>query len=146
MKAWYSTGIVVTLVVTRTALTLTFGEDQDINAEHSTNQEDLEGAPKAKVVVEEVSGSPHIKVEPGTQSLVITAEACRRFLADNTGIGKTPINATDEREYMRILKKQFTRNLEPYRTSLNAYPFDEETASSVFIALFTEERNLTHLF
>jgi hypothetical protein len=118
-----------------------------MNADQSANQKDPEGAPRAKEEVGEVSVSPRIKVEPGTQSLVITAEACRKFLADNTGLGKTPINATDEREYMKILKRQFTKGLVPYRTSLNTYPFDEEkTASSVFIALFTEERNRTHLF
>jgi hypothetical protein len=117
-----------------------------MNADQSANQEDTEGAPKAKEEVEEVSDSHRIKVELGTQQLVITAEACRKFLAENTGLGKELINATDEREYMRISKKQFTKNFEPYKTALNTYPFDRETASSVFIALFTDERNRTHLF
>ncbi len=116
-------------------------EDQDMNVDRSENQKDTQ---EAKEEVEEASGSARVKVEPGT--LVMTAEAFRKFLAENTGLGKTPIDATDEREYMRILKKQFTKNLEPYKTLLNTCPFDEETASSVFIALFTEERNRAHLF
>jgi hypothetical protein len=36
--------------------------------------------------------------------------------------------------------------LEPYKTSTNIYPFDEEVANSVFIALHTEKRNQTQLF
>jgi hypothetical protein len=88
-------------------------EDRDMNTDQSANQQDAEGGtPRAKEKVEEVSGSPRIKVEPGTQSLVITAEVCRKFLAENTGLGKNSINATDEREYTRILQKQFTKNLE----------------------------------
>ncbi len=70
-------------------------EDRDMNTDQSANQEDAEvGTPRAKEEVEEVSGSLRIKGEPGTQSLVIMAEACRKFLAENTCLGKKPIKIT----------------------------------------------------
>ncbi len=90
--------------------------------------------------------SAEVKTEPGTQALVITADIYHKFLEKNTGFGKTPINARDERDFHRILKAQFNQALVPYKTPLNTYPFDEEIANSVFIALHTEQRNRTHLF
>ncbi len=78
--------------------------------------------------------------------LVITADFYRKFLATNTGFEKTPINARDERNFLRVLKEQFSKALEPYKTPSNTYPFDEEIANSVFIVLRTEERNSTHLY
>ncbi len=77
---------------------------------------------------------------------MITADIYRKFLEKHTGFGKTPINAKDERDFHRILKTQFSQALAPYKTPLNTYPFDEEIANSVFIALHTEQRNRTHLF
>jgi hypothetical protein len=64
----------------------------------------------------------------------------------STGFGKTPINQRDERNFIRVLKGQFNKALEPYRSPSNTYPFEEEVANSVFIALHTEERNRTQLF
>jgi hypothetical protein len=106
--------------------------------EHSEREVNLKEEPGAKDV--------EIKTEPGTQALVITADIYRKFLEQHTGFGKTPINAKDERDFHRILKTQFSQALAPYRTPLNTYPFDEEIANSVFIALHTEQRNRTHLF
>jgi hypothetical protein len=45
-----------------------------------------------------------------------------------------------------VLKEQFSKALEPYRTPSNTYQFDEEVVNSVFIALHTEERNRIHLY
>jgi hypothetical protein len=59
---------------------------------------------------------------------VITADIYRKFLEKNTGFGKTPINARDERDFLRILKTQFNQALAPYKTPLNTYSFDEEIA------------------
>jgi hypothetical protein len=87
-----------------------------------------------------------VKVEPGTRSQVITVEFFRRFLEAGLVRGKTPINQREEREFIRVLKEQFNQALKPYKTSSNTYPFDEEVANSVFIALHTEERNRTQLF
>jgi hypothetical protein len=87
-----------------------------------------------------------VKVEPESRSQVITADFFRRFLESGLVRGKTPINQKDEREFIRILKEQFSQALKPYKTPLNTYPFDEEVAHSVFIALHTEERNRTQLF
>jgi hypothetical protein len=64
----------------------------------------------------------------------------------STGYGKTPINSKDERDYIRVLKENFSKALEPFKTHTYTYPFDEEVANSVFIALHTEERNRTQLF
>jgi hypothetical protein len=80
------------------------------------------------------AGGVEVKTEPGTQALVITADIYRMFLEKNTGFGKTPINARDERDFHRILKAQFNQALAPYKTPLNTYPFDEKIANSVFIA------------
>ena len=91
-------------------------------------------------------GETIVKVEPGSRSQVITADFFRRFLEAGLVRGKTPINQKDEREFIRILKEQFNQALKPYKTPLNTYPFDEEVAHSVFIALHTEERNRTQLF
>jgi hypothetical protein len=95
--------------------------------------------PKAEPATEEVI----VKVEPGTRSQVITVDFFRRFLQAGLVRGKTPINQRDEREFIRVLKEQFSQALKPYKTPLNTYPFDEEVANSVFIALHTEERNRT---
>jgi hypothetical protein len=103
-----------------------------------------EGIP-TKLKVEPVTEEVIVKVEPGTQLQVITAEFYREFLKTSTGYGKTPINQRDERNFIRVLKEQFNKALKPYKTPSNTYPFDEEVANSVFIALHTEERNRTQL-
>jgi hypothetical protein len=97
---------------------------------------------KTETAAEEVI----VKVEPGTRSQVITVDFFRRFLEAGLVRGKTPINQRDEREFIRVLKEQFNQALKSYKTPLNTYPFDEEVANSVFIALHTEERNRTQLF
>jgi hypothetical protein len=73
-------------------------------------------------------------------------EFFRRFLEAGLVRGKTSINQREEREFIRVLKEKFNQALKPYKTSSNTYPFDEEVANSVFIALHTEERNRTQLF
>jgi hypothetical protein len=87
-----------------------------------------------------------VKEEPGTKSQVITAEFYRKFIEASTGYGKPPLYPKDERDYIGILKEDFGKALEPFKTSANTYPFDEEVASSVVIALHTEKRNQTQLF
>ncbi len=87
-----------------------------------------------------------VKKEPGTKSQVITAEFYRKFIEASTGHGKPPLNPKDKRDCIRVLKENFGKALEPYKTSANTYPFDEEVANSVFITLHTEKRNQTQLF
>jgi hypothetical protein len=60
-----------------------------------------------------------VKVEPGTQSQVITAEFYRAFLKASTVSARTPINQRDEREFIRVLKEQFSKALRPYKTPSN---------------------------
>jgi hypothetical protein len=99
-----------------------------------------------KVKLESSTEEVLVKEEPGTRSQVITAEFYRKFIEASTGYGKPPVNPKDERDYIRILKQDFGKALEPFKTSANTYPFDEEVANSVFIALHTERRNQTQLF
>ena len=54
-----------------------------------------------------------VKVEPGIQSQVITAEFFRGFLKASLVRGKTPINQRDEREFIRVLREQFNQALKP---------------------------------
>ncbi len=56
------------------------------------------------------------------------------------------MNQKTKENFIRVLKEQFNKALKPYKTPSNTYPFDEEVANSVFIALHTEERNRTQLF
>ena len=122
------------------------------NVGNNDNQTNEEAQPEERgeleVILKEepVAKDVEIKAEPGTQALVITADIYRKFLEQHTGFGKTPINAKNEREFHRTLKVQFSKTLAPYKTPLNTYPFDEEIANSVFIALHTDQRNRTHLF
>jgi hypothetical protein len=117
--------------------------DNQTNEEAQPEEQgELEGNLKEEPGAKDVE----VKTEPGTQALVITADIYHTFLEQHTGFGKTPINAKDERDFHRILKTQFCQALAPYKTPLNTYPFDEEIANSVFIALHTEQRNRTHLF
>jgi hypothetical protein len=109
-------------------------------------QSEEQGELEEKLKEEPGTKDVEVKTELGTQALVITADIYRKFLEKNTGFGKTPINAKDERDFLRILKTQFSQALAPYKTPLNTYPFDEEIANSVFIALHTEQRSRTHLF
>jgi hypothetical protein len=117
-------------------------DNQSTEGLQSENQGELAGKLKEEPDTRDVD----IKTEPGAQSLVITADIYRKFLDNSTGFGKTPINVRDERDFLRILKSQFNQALAPYKTPLITYPFDEEIANSVFIALYTEQRNRTHLF
>jgi hypothetical protein len=111
------------------------------NTSAATQQETLSEV-KLEANTEEVL----VKKEPGTTSQVITAEFDRKFIEASTGHGKPPLNPKDERDYIRILKENFSKALEPYKTSANTYPFDEEVANSMFIALHTEKWNQTQLF
>jgi hypothetical protein len=117
-------------------------DNQATEEAQSKKQDELEGNLKEEPSTRDVE----VKTEPETQALVITADIYRKFLEKNTGFGKTPIYARDERDFHRILKAQFNQTLAPYKTPLNTYPFDEEITNSVFIALYTEQRNRTHLF
>jgi hypothetical protein len=57
-----------------------------------------------------------VKEEPGTRSQVITAEFYRKFIEASTGHGKPPLNPKDKIDYIRILKENFGKALEPYKT------------------------------
>ena len=117
-------------------------EENPVDPASSITQEGNLIALKTESNTEEVI----VKFEPGARSQVITVDFFRRFLEAGLVRGKTPINQRDEREFIRVLKEQFSQALKPYKTPLNTYPFDEEVANSVFIALHTEERNRTQLF
>ncbi len=117
-------------------------EENPVDPASVATQEKNLITPKVEPDTEEVI----VKVKPSTQSQVITAEFFRGFLKASTVRGKTPINQRDERKFIRVLKEQFNQALKPYKTPSNTYPFDEEVANSVFIALHTEERDCTQLF
>jgi hypothetical protein len=119
--------------------------NQEVNPVGSATASTQEGhltTLKTELLTEEVI----VKVEPGARSQVITVEFFRRFLEAGLVRGKTPINQREEREFIRVLREQFNQALKPYKTPSNTYPFDEEVANSVFIALHTEERNCIQLF
>jgi hypothetical protein len=110
-------------------------EESPVDSTPVVAQETNKTTPKEEPVTEEIV----VKVEAGTQSQVTKAEFFRGFLKASLVRGKT-------REFIRVLREQFNQALKPYRTPLNTYPFDEEVANSVFIALHMEERNRTQLF
>jgi hypothetical protein len=109
-------------------------EETPVGPASSLNQEKNPIVLKTEPASEEII----VKIEPEARSQVITADFFRRFLEAGLVRGKTPINQRDEREFIRVLKEQFSQALKPYKTPLNTYPFDEEVANSVFIALHTE--------
>ncbi len=107
--------------------------DQSTNQEEAPAETTLAAAQQetlSEVKLEANAKEVLIKEEPGTGSQVITAEFYLKFIEASTGYGKPPLNPKEERDYIRILKENFGKALEPYRTSANTYPFDEEVANS----------------